>query len=130
MLKYFERRGVNVWKAVYRRCTNFSIESIEQIFSGEADFGKRVSCTISRNGDLINQVFLEVELPALETTYLDDPTGGTGDYNQIAYTNAIGHALINVVEVEIGGQRIDKQYGKWLEVWNELTITAEKEAGY
>ena len=79
---------------------------------------------------MINQVFLEVELPALQTSYLEDPTGGTGDYNQIAYTNAIGHALIHSVEVEIGGQRIDKQYGVWLEIWNELTITAEKEAGY
>jgi hypothetical protein len=121
---------ITFWKSVYRRCTNFSIESIEQIFSGDADFGKRVSCTISRNGDLINQVFLEVELPALLTSYLDDPTGGAGDYSQIAYTNAIGHALISAVEVDIGGQRMDKQYGTWLEIWNELTITAEKEAGY
>lgn len=85
---------------------------------------------ISRNGDLINQVFLEVQLPALLTTYLDDPTGGTGDYDQIAYTNAIGHALIQVVQVEVGGQVIDRQYGTWLEIWDELTITAEKEAGY
>lgn len=85
---------------------------------------------ISRNGDLINQVFLEVQLPALLTTYLDDPTGGTGDYDNIAYTNAIGHALIQVVQVEVGGQVIDRQYGTWLEIWDELTITAEKEAGY
>ncbi len=121
---------ITFWKGVYRRCTNFAIESIEQIFSGEADFGKKVTCTISRNGDLINQVFLEVQLPALLTSYLDDPTGGTGDYDQIAYTNAIGHALISVVQVEVGGQIIDKQYGVWLEIWDELTITAEKEAGY
>ena len=94
-------------------------ESIEQIFSGEADFGKKVTCTISRNGDLINQVFLEVELPALQTSYLEDPTGGTGDYAQLAYTNAIGHALILNVQVDIGGQQIDKQYGVWLEIWDK-----------
>ena len=50
--------------------------------------------------------------------------------SQIAYTNAIGHALIQVVQVEIGGQVIDRHYGTWLEIWNELTITAVKEAGY
>ncbi len=111
---------ITFWKVVYRRCTNFAIESIEQIFSGEADFGKKVTCTISRNGDLINQVFLEVQLPALQTSYLDDPTGGTGDYDQIAYTNAIGHALIHTVQVDIGGQPIDKQFGAWLEIWDKF----------
>ncbi len=96
-------------------------ESIEQIFSGEADFGKKVTCTISRNGDLINQVFLEVQLPALLTTYLDDPTPLTSNYAQIAYTNAIGHALIQVVQVEVGGQVIDRQYGTWLEIVNPMS---------
>lgn len=121
---------ITFWKSVYRRCTNFAIESIEQIFSGEADFGKKVTATISRNGDLINQVFLEVELPALQTSYLEDPTGGTGDYDSLVYTNAIGHALILQVTVDIGGQTIDRQYGTWLDIWNELTITAEKQNGY
>jgi hypothetical protein len=121
---------ITFFKVVYRRHTNFAIESIEQIFSGEADFGKKVTCTISRNGDLINQVFLEVELPVLQTSYLDDPTGGTGDYDVLAYTNSIGHALIQEVTIEIGGQIIDRHYGVWLEIWDELTQTAEKRAGF
>ena len=49
---------------------------------------------------------------------------------QIAYTNSIGHALIQTVQVDIGGQPIDKQFGVWLEIWDELTQTAEKEAGF
>lgn len=121
---------ITFWKSVYRRHTNFSIESIEQIFSGEADFGKRVSCTISRNGDLINQVFLEVQLPALDTSYLNEPAGGAADYASLGWTNAIGHALIQTVEVEIGGQKMDKHYGVWMDIWDELTMTAEKQAGF
>jgi hypothetical protein len=121
---------ITYWKVVYRRPTNFAKESIEQIFSGEADFGKKVTCTISRNGDLVNEVYLQVELPTLETDYLVDPTLGSGDYEQIAYTNSIGHALIQDVSVDIGGQTIDKQYGRWLEIWDELTQTSEKEMGY
>lgn len=121
---------ITFWKVVYRRHTNFAIESIEQVFNGEADFGKTVKSTISRNADLINQIYLEVELPALQTSYLNDPTGGTGDYDQLVYTNAIGHALMKKVSVEIGGQEIDKQYGEWLEIWDELTQTSEKQAGF
>lgn len=109
---------ITFWKMVYRRCTNFAVQSIEQTFNGEADFGKKVICTVARSGDLINQVFVEVELPALQTSYLDDPTGGTGDYDQIAYTNSIGHALIQQCSIDIGGQTIDRHYGTWLEVWD------------
>lgn len=61
---------------------------------------------------------------------MNDPTSGTGDYDNIAYTNAIGHALIHSVNVEIGGQQIDRQYGTWLDIWDELTQTSEKEMGY
>ena len=41
---------ITFWKVTYRRYTNFAIESIEQTFNGQADFGRRVTCTISRNG--------------------------------------------------------------------------------
>ena len=38
--------------------------------------------------------------------------------------------MISMVEVEIGGQRIDRQYGDWMHIWNQLTLTSEQEAGY
>jgi hypothetical protein len=41
-----------------------------------------------------------------------------------------GEQLIAQVEVEIGGQRIDRQYGDWMHIWNQLTMTAEQERGY
>jgi hypothetical protein len=105
---------------VYRRHTNFAIESIEQTFNGTVGFGRKVSCTVSRNGDLIHKVYLQVDLPAL------DPAGsGTG-----AWAPYVGHALIDEVSIEIGGQVIDRHYGEWLQIWNELTQTAEKADGY
>ena len=48
---------ITFFKTVYKRYTNFALEAIEQTFNGSADFGKRVSCTISRNGDLINGTY-------------------------------------------------------------------------
>lgn len=113
---------------MYRRHTNFAIEAIEQVFSGVADFGHKVTCTISRNGDLINHIYLQVQFPALSVQSVDWGVGVAA--NNVAWTNSLGHALIRSVDIEIGGQRIDRQYGIWLEVWDELTQTAEKRNGY
>jgi hypothetical protein len=111
---------ITFFKLVYRRHTNFSMESVEQTFNGAADFGKRVSATISRNGDLIYKTYLRVELPAI--------TVNPG--YSFRWLNWLGHILIKSVDTEIGGQKIDRQYGEWLHVWNELTQTAGHQMGY
>ena len=56
---------ITFWKVTYRRHTNFAMESIEQTFNGQADFGRHVSCTISRNGDLAYKTYLQVTLPEI-----------------------------------------------------------------
>ena len=56
---------ITYFKVVYRRHTNFACESIEQVFNGTADFGNKVTALISRNGDLINSVYLQATLPSL-----------------------------------------------------------------
>ena len=105
------------------------MEAIEQTFQGTADFGKKVTCTISRNGDLINKIYLQVQFPALSVSsvWQDAPAPRPA---QVAWTNAVGHALIRYVNIEVGGQKIDSQYGDWLEIWNALTQVSEKENGY
>ena len=111
---------ITFWKVTYRRHTNFAMESIEQTFNGQADFGRRVTCTISRNGDLAYRTYLQVTLPEIGQTqakyarWLDFP----------------GEQMISQVEVEIGGQRIDRQYGDWMHIWNQLTLSKEQERGY
>ena len=113
---------ITFFKVVYRRHTNFSMESIEQTFNGQADFGKKVTATISRNGDLIHRVYLQVTLPEVRTTVTTT--------NSFRWLNWVGHVLVKNVEVEIGGQRIDKHYGDWMHIWNELTQTAGHQSGY
>ena len=120
---------ITFFKTIYKRYTNFAIESIEQTFNGSGDFGKRVSCTISRNGDLINSTYLQIQLPALSVSYLSVPDGCvTPAY--LSWCNSVGHALIRNVDIEIGGQRIDRHYGMWLDIWDELTQDQEKRTGY
>ena len=116
---------ITFWKVSYRRYTNFAMESIEQTFSGQADFGRRVTCTISRNGDLAYRTYLQVTLPEINQSM---KTTGDGVYAR--WLDNIGEQLIAQIEVEIGGQRIDRQYGDWMHIWNQLTLTSEHAAGY
>jgi hypothetical protein len=77
------------------------MESIEQVFNGQSDFGKKVTCTISRNGDLIHRTYLRVELPTVNV-----PAKAGNSTTGFRWLNWVGHILIKNVELEIGGQRI------------------------
>ena len=104
---------ITFFKVVYRRHTNFAMEAIEQVFNGVANFGNRVVCTIARNGDLVGRMYLEIDF---------DPSILNNDGEQ--YVNSmhrLGYKLIKSAEVEIGGQRIDKHYGEWMDIWNQLS---------
>tara|TARA_B100001287_G_scaffold235848_1_gene208208 strand:- start:72760 stop:74358 length:1599 start_codon:yes stop_codon:yes gene_type:complete len=117
---------ITFWKVSYRRHTNFAMESIEQTFSGQADFGRRVTCTISRNGDLCYRTYLQVTLPEINQSMKNDSTEGV----YARWLDFPGEQLIAQVEVEIGGQRIDRQYGDWMHIWNQLTMSSEQQKGY
>ena len=98
---------ITYFKVVYRRHTNFSMECIEQTFNGTAAASSKVSCTISRNGDLIAGMHLQFTQPAASaiTTFAQ---------------------VVSEVEVEIGGQKIDKHYGSWLDIWYGISTPADK----
>ena len=116
---------ITFWKVSYRRHTNFAMESIEQTFSGQADFGRRVTCTISRNGDLCYRTYLQVTMPEINQSM-----AASGSAVYARWLDYPGEQLIAQVEVEIGGQRIDRQYGDWMHIWNQLTMSAEQQRGY
>jgi hypothetical protein len=105
---------ITFFKVVYRRHTNFSIESIQQTFNGKASANGRVTCQISRNGDLVHKLYVVFKGHATNQT--------SGQYDT--------KDLIKKVEVEIGGQLIDRQYGEWMTIWNELTLPEGKKDGY
>ena len=96
------------------------MESIEVTFNGQADFNKRVTAVINRNADLMYKTYVQVVLPKCDTssTQLGDTV------NAFRWVNYIGHRLLKQVEVEIGGQRIDRQYGDWMQIWTQLSTEA------
>jgi len=108
---------ITYFKVVYRRHTNFAMESIEQTFNGTVGWGNKVTALISRNGDLVSGLTLEIDLPTVAD-------------NIDRWTDDVGHHILEEITVEIGGQQIDKHYGDWLEIWAQLTVPASKQAGY
>ena len=82
--------GTSVFKVVYRRHTNFSVEPIPQTFNGAPDFGRTVTCTIRR----------------------------------------VGLAIVQHYKIEIGGTKLDEQYGDWLNIWYELSHKVGQERGF
>ena len=90
---------ITFWKVTYRRYTNFAMESIEQTFNGQADFGRRVTCTISRNGDLAYTTILQVTLPEINQSMAN-----SGGAVYARWLDFPGEQLISQVEVEIGGR--------------------------
>lgn len=121
---------ITFWKVTYRRHTNFAMESIEQTFNGQADFGRRVTCTISRNGDLAYRTYLQVTLPEINQAMSNSGNTQANDGVYARWLDFPGEHLVSTVEVEIGGQRIDRQYGDWMHIWNQLTLSKDQERGY
>jgi len=116
---------ITFFKVVYRRHTNFSMESIEQTWNGNALCG-RATATISRNGDLVHKLYLQ-QTAMVQTTCkaLANTLGGQCCVEGIEHGGVVvynpAHTGIDMIEVEIGGQCIDRQSGKWMEVWSQLT---------
>jgi hypothetical protein len=109
------------FKMVYRRYTNFSMESSIIQFDNQANFGRKITALIPRKGDLLGALWLEIELPALKSATTGLP---------LSYTNATAHALIQEVSIEIGEQEIDKQTGEWMELYSNYVITQDKIQGW
>ena len=116
---------VTFFKAVYRRYTHFAIESIIQTYDGVADFGDTITVTIARNGDLVGNITLEAQLP--DAT----PFGVTGITGySFGWIQGVGNYLVRRTAISIGGQKIDEQYGAWMDVWSELTLNGSQVDGY
>ena len=100
---------ITFFKVVYRRHTNFSMECIQQTINGTPSSGGNSTVTISRNGDLVYRIYV----------CSPDGSGGAGVISN-------GSELVNEVELEIGGQKIDKQTAEWMQIWNELSTPESK----
>jgi len=109
---------ITFWKILYKRHTNFAVEAFRVNFTGAPTYGQRLVAVVNRNADLVWKTYVEVSLP--ETRAIK-----TGLANNVLWTGAqqqrLGYQLLRQIEVEIGGQVIDRHYGEWLYLWETLT---------
>jgi hypothetical protein len=117
---------ISFFKVVYKRHTNFGIETLSIPFDSTPFLGKKVSCTLPRNGDLVSRMYLMIKLPELKQIQSTDDTDST----YVAWVNGLGNSMIKTVSIDIGGQEIDKHYGEWMDIWNELNLSEEKKYNY
>ena len=109
---------ITFWKTVYKRHTNFAIETIRQDHTGSYP---NHSYKIARSGDLIHKCYLRVTAPKLGNQNSQD-----GDDEWVSYVNKFGHALIKSMTLKIGGVTVDTQTGEFLDLWTQLTTESEK----
>ncbi len=104
---------ITYFKIVYRRHTNFSIEEIRQNFIQKTvDFDTKVTSILTKSGDLINQSSLVITLPTIDET--------SDGITKVAWVKDIGYRIIKSISIEINGRIINRHYGEWMYLWNEL----------
>lgn len=113
---------ITFFKVVYRRHTNFSIEQIPQYFITQPDFGKTSTCILSNYGDLIQQMYLIIVLPKIKQFFINSTT--LDPITKFAWIRKIGFGMIDYLEIELGGQVIDRHYGEWLNLWHEIFLSS------
>ena len=114
---------VTFFQAVYKRHTNFAMEMIQQTVNGSPASGGRVSVTVARNGDLIGEMYIQLQSNVVPVISGGSVSAG-GDSCWLA------ERAIADIELTIGGQRIDKHYQRWWRLWSELYLDEAKKANY
>ena len=115
---------ISFFKNVYRRYTNFSMESINLLPTSERklteDNDVDIVFTISRHGDLVKDMYFVFELP-------DIYSNGT---KQFQWIKRIGEYIIKEVSFYVGTRLIDRQYSEWFHITQETTLSESKFNGY
>ena len=113
---------ITFWKGLYKRHTNFAMEPFRVNFSGQAQWGTKQTAIIGRHADLLYSTYLQVELPLTsQTSGTNGPIESTAQYAWNNEQNSLGFNLISRIELDIGGQIIDRLYGEWLYLWSSLS---------
>ena len=133
------------FKVVYRRYSNCAMEYIRQNVQGpnelQMDSEIKLTCKIDRNADLIKDIYFVFTIPDIYSGYDDNLVNiltekfGIGvDYEKSLYKfkwiKNLGTTIIKEISITIGGLKIDRQYGEWLQVWSELNIDSNKIESY
>lgn len=114
---------ISYFKMVYKRHTNFSMESVRQTFNTKPTLDLKentFTCRINRVADLLQEIFLSIELPDIYSS----------TKFRFRWIPNIANYIIKSCSVRIDTQLIDQSWGEWMDIWNELSLSADKRDGY
>ena len=114
---------MSYFKQVYKRHTNFSMESVRQTFTTKPTLdvaGNTFTCRINRVADLLSDIYFSFKLPDIYSS----------DKFRFRWIENIAQYMINTCTVRIDTQQIDQLWGEWMDVWNELSLTNDQRDGY
>jgi hypothetical protein len=119
---------VTFWKTTYARHTNFAVAEIEQSFQTQAGLGRsKMTARISRSGDLLHAMYAVMTLPRID--YTTNALGAS--YNPVVpsyvyWVNAVGHAMFDEIDINIGAHLFDNHYAEFLEMWESLAAPSDR----
>jgi hypothetical protein len=114
---------ISYFKMVYKRHTNFSMESVRQTFNTKPvlETSRNVfTCRINRVADLLQEIYMSFTLPNIYSS----------DKFRFRWIENIAQYLIYSCSVRIDTQLIDQLWGEWMDVWNELSLSNDKKDTY
>jgi hypothetical protein len=104
---------ISFFRSTYKRYSSFATESIGQTLSGSVDWSRRLAATVARNGDLVSQCWVEITMKKLDNTHF-----------------FCAEQVLKEVEVELGGQKLDRYTNTFARAFNELFQKADEKAAY
>jgi hypothetical protein len=108
---------INIFKYNYYRYVNFATETVKLVSNENITFGKRITCDVQKRGDLLSKMHLHIRLPPIVKN------GGT----YASWSDTLGYAIFDdCIELQIGGEIVDRVYPQFLNAWDELTSSAKK----
>jgi len=108
---------ITFWKGLFKRHTNFAMEPFRINFSGQVQWGTKQTALVGRHADLLYSTYVEVTLP------LSTSVGGVlTSYEWNNDQGYLGYNLIKYVEIDIGGQVVDRMYSEFMVLWSQLTM--------
>tara|TARA_R110001606_G_scaffold25571_3_gene83067 strand:+ start:1244 stop:2572 length:1329 start_codon:yes stop_codon:yes gene_type:complete len=100
----------------FKKHSNFSTEFVDIDPENEADFGKSIRFKIPQNqGDLLKTLSVKMKLPEIIET------------SATMYIESVAHALIEHVDLIIGGKVIQRLTSDYLQIYSEHNVTQTKQ---
>ena len=117
---------MSYFKTVYRRHTNFAMESIRESFVAKPIIDQstrnKFMCTFTgRRADALKEIYFCFELPDIYSS----------DVMRFQWIDKIANYLVYRCAITLdNGRSIDEQYGEWMDIWNSLTLGDNKREFY